>query len=168
MSAGLARLNGLCEAEAVVELLGCCGSRRWAEGMAGARPYESEGALIEEAERVWWSLGREDWLEAFGGHPRIGERSMERAGATEAWAREEQAGTAGASREVRRRLEEGNREYERRFGFVFVVCAAGKSAEEMLEMLMDRLANDGASELREAAEQQGRITRLRLERLLGR
>lgn len=168
MSPGLARLNALPEAGAIEELRRCCGSRRWAEKMAAVRPYASEATLFEQAERVWWPLGKEDWLEAFAQHPRIGERSMERAGEAGDWAKEEQSGAAGTSQEVRRKLEEGNREYERRFGFVYLVCATGRSAPEMLEILTERLENDAPAELREAAEQQSRITRLRLERLLRR
>jgi OHCU decarboxylase len=158
---GLDRLNRLAAAEAERELLACCGSRRWAAQVAAARPHASLGDVLDTAERTWWALDRADWDEAFAAHPRIGERDG--AGPT---ARREQQGVAAADAGTLAALAEGNRRYEERFHRVFLLCATGRTAEEMLRELRRRLGNDDASELREAAGEQARITRLRLERLL--
>jgi OHCU decarboxylase len=159
---GLDRFNRLPEAEATGELLAVCHSRRWAARVAAGRPYADLAALQRAADRVWTALGPEDWLEAFGAHPRIGEGG----GAAPAWSRREQAGVGGAGPEVQQRLARGNAEYEARFGHVFLIAAAGRDADEILGELERRLGNDPATELREAAGEQGRITRRRLERLV--
>jgi 2-oxo-4-hydroxy-4-carboxy-5-ureidoimidazoline decarboxylase len=145
----------------------CCGSRRWSESMARGRPFDSVAALIETAERIWWGLARSDWLEAFAAHPRIGDVDAIRAkfATTAAWASCEQAGALGASDEVLQNLARGNREYEERFGYIFVVCATGKTAEEMLGILTQRLGNDAFAEIKLAAGEQMKITRIRLERI---
>jgi 2-oxo-4-hydroxy-4-carboxy-5-ureidoimidazoline decarboxylase len=127
--------------------------------MLAMRPFASDAALFADAERAWWALGREDWLEAFGGHPRIGQH------AADAWARSEQAGVSGAGEDTRAALAHGNRAYEERFGHVFLICATGKSATELLGALRGRLGNDPATELRIAAAEQAKITRLRLDKL---
>jgi OHCU decarboxylase len=137
----------------------CCAARRWVDAMLAARPFASDAALFDAAGRAWWDLGREDWLEAFAGHPRIGER------ADDAWARSEQEGVTRAGLGTLSALAQGNRDYERRFGYVFLICATGKGALEMLGALERRLAHDPATELRIAAAEQAKITRLRLERL---
>lgn len=165
MSGDVERLNALPRGEALEALLRCCGSSRWAEAMVAQRPFAGRNALFAAAESEWWGLDPADWLEAFSHHPRIGERPTGSGGAA-AWARQEQAGASSASAETARRLEELNREYERRFGHVYLVCATGKTADQMLAILELRLTNDAVKELREAAEQQRQITRLRLERLL--
>jgi allantoicase len=141
------------------DLLKVCGSLRWTEGFANARPFASWDALLEHATSTWASLEEEDWLEAFAAHPRIGERKP-------GWASQEQSGTSGASEETMRALAEGNRAYEEKFGFVYLVCATGKSADEMLANLRMRLDNDRAAEVRNAAEEQRKITELRLEKLV--
>ena len=146
-------------ADAQRELLSACGSREWARRMAAARPFASRERLLDTAERTWLDLGAEDWREAFGAHPRIGER------ATGVAARE-QSGTRDASAEVLRSLADANREYEERFGRVFLVCATGKSAKEMLDLCRLRLHNDPREELAVAADEQRKITRLRLEKWL--
>ncbi|HEX2203297.1 MAG TPA: 2-oxo-4-hydroxy-4-carboxy-5-ureidoimidazoline decarboxylase [Longimicrobium sp.] len=164
----LDRLNALPPDDAERELRACCGSREWARRMAGARPFASVDALLARADEVWGGLGEDDWLEAFRSHPRIGERKAE-AGQTareQAWSSGEQAGVRSAAEETQRALSEGNREYEARFGHIYIVCATGKSADEMLALLEARLANDPAAELRIAAEEQRKITRIRLEKLL--
>jgi 2-oxo-4-hydroxy-4-carboxy-5-ureidoimidazoline decarboxylase len=145
----------------------CCGSNRWSEEMARARPFESEPALFEIAERIWWGLSPDDWLEAFGAHPRIGDVDALRVkfASTAAWASREQAGALGASEDVLRNLATGNRQYEERFGYIFIVCATGKTAEEMLQLLTQRLSNDPQAELKLAAGEQMKITRIRLERI---
>ncbi|MDP2307329.1 MAG: allantoicase [Pseudomonadota bacterium] len=152
----------------------CCGSRRWVAAMVAARPFSSRAHLFGEAERQWWRLGDGDWKEAFTHHPRIGaDLAQLRAkyANTASWASGEQAGVSGASEEVLQALVEGNLAYEATFGHIFLVCATGRTASEMLAMLRERLENaptDGghAAELRIAAGEQVKITRLRLEKLL--
>jgi OHCU decarboxylase len=166
---GLDRLNALAADEAERALLACCGSRAWARRMADARPFASEAALLATAEEAWWVLDEADWLEAFRAHPRIGERKAEagQTGRERAWSAGEQSGMDAAADATRAALAEGNRAYEARFGHVYLVCAAGKSAEELLAILRARLGNDPATELRAAAAEQAKITALRLRRLLG-
>lgn len=139
-------------------LLGCCASKAWAKAMA--RAFETREELLRAADDVWFSLGRAGWLEAFAAHPKIGDR---RAGGAAA---KEQAGARGASAATLAALDAGNRAYEKKFGFTFIVCATGKSADEMLDILRSRLENDAEAELRNAAVEQGKITRIRLEKLL--
>jgi 2-oxo-4-hydroxy-4-carboxy-5-ureidoimidazoline decarboxylase len=163
----LGPINGWSEEEARAAFLRCCGSTRWAERMAASRPFREEADLLKAAEDVWHALGRADWLEAFAAHPPIGDLDALRAkfAATRAWSVEEQAGVAGVSDEVLRGLAEGNRAYRDRFGYTFIVCATGRTAGEMLDLLRQRLANDPDTELRAAAAEQARITRLRLGKL---
>lgn len=136
--------------------------------MASFRPFHSIDELLAKADSVWWSLAEEDWLEAFHAHPKIGERKAAATQSEQAqnWSVDEQSGTSGAGAEVMSALAEGNREYEQRFGFIYIVCATGKTSEEMLTILRQRLQNDLETELRNAAEEQRKITRLRLEKLL--
>jgi OHCU decarboxylase len=145
--------------EAEAAIVACCGSRRWARRMAGARPLSGEDELFASADRIWRGLSREDWLEAFGAHPRIGTPASGQAAA-------EQSGASGASPEILAALERANREYEERFGYIFIVCASGKSAEEMLDVCRRRLHNEPREELQVAAEEQRKITRLRLGKWL--
>ena len=159
---GLERFNGLPEEAAVAELLAVCHSRRWAERVAAGRPYADLAALQAAAEEVWTGLDPADWLEAFKAHPRIGEAG----GASAEWSRREQGRVGGAGADLRQRLAAGNAEYERRFGHVFLIAAAGRDAPEILAALQDRLGNDPGTELRVAAGEHRRITRLRLERLV--
>jgi OHCU decarboxylase len=128
--------------------------------MARLRPYASLNKLIEEADRIWGETAVEDWLEAFAAHPRIGEGSKSR------WSEEEQARARSAETNVLEELAATNRAYYERFGFIFIICASGKGAGEMLEALRKRFQNDRETELRNAAEQQRQITRLRLVKLL--
>jgi OHCU decarboxylase len=168
MRPGLERLNALPAPTAQAELRACCGSARWAAGVAMRRPFADEDELFAAADEVWWGLDADDWHEAFRAHPRIGEMKAE-AGRTEreaAWSEGEQAGVRGAGNDVAAALAEGNRAYEARFGHIYLVCATGKSAGEMLEILRARLGNDAETELRAAAGEQAKITRLRLEKLL--
>ncbi len=155
-------LNALAEDAARATLARCCGAARWVAAMLAARPFDGDSALLETAERAWWCLGREDWLEAFTQHPRIGERTAE------PWSRREQAGVATATAATRTALADGNRAYEERFGHVFLICATGRTADEMLGELRGRLANDPATELQIAAGEQAKITRLRLGGLVTR
>jgi 2-oxo-4-hydroxy-4-carboxy-5-ureidoimidazoline decarboxylase len=161
-------LNGLPLEEAKAELLRCCGSSRWADGMARARPFKDDAAVYAEAGWLWSQTGPEDWREAISHHPRIGDvnKLRERFKASGAWSEQEQQGMQGAGEDVVQALADGNREYEARFGFIFLICATGKSAREMLEHLRERMNNPPALELRIAAGEQAQITRLRLEKLL--
>ncbi|MBW3601780.1 MAG: allantoicase [Actinobacteria bacterium] len=157
---GLRWLDALPRGQAESRLLGCCASRRWAAGVAGRRPFHDIARLEQAADAVWSDLGPEDWLEAFAAHPRIGERG------SDGWSSSEQAGARDADEATLAALAEANRAYERRFGHVFLVCATGRGAGGMLDELRRRLGNDPPTELRVAAEEQRRITRLRLGRLL--
>ena len=156
-----AYLNSLSLAAARAALDRCCGARHWVDAMLAARPFVSDAELLATAERVWWGLGRADWLEAFAAHPRIGG-----GGAVTAWARREQAGADGAAEATLAALAQGNLTYEERFGHVFLISATGKTADEMLGALRGRLTNDPATELRVAADEQAKITRLRLDKLV--
>lgn len=156
----LAALNALPAPEARAEFERCCGSRRWTDAMLNGRPYADKATLQKAAEAFWRALGREDFLEAFAHHPRIG------ASAAQGWAKGEQSGVLGAAAGTMQALAEGNREYERRFGHIYLICATGKSAAEMLTILERRLRNEPDAELAEAAGEQAKITALRLEKLL--
>jgi len=166
----LDQLNGLARDEAENEFMKCCGSSKWAQRMVGARPFDDAHELLLSADSIWWGLNEADWLEAFSRHPKIGERKAEREQAAEAarWSSEEQAGTRDSSSEALSDLSEANRAYERKFGYIYIVCATGKTTEEMLEILNGRLRNDPQTEIRIAAEEQRKITQLRLKKLLTR
>lgn len=136
--------------------------------MLARRPFRSRAAVLSAADETWWSLDPSDWREAFSHHPRIGERkgSASQGGRATAWADGEQSGVERAQDDVRAALATVNREYEQRFGYIYIVFATGKSAEEMLALARERLRNDPDVELRVAAEEQRKIARLRLEKLL--
>lgn len=157
----LDELNALPATEAETLLLKCCGSQRWAKAMVEGRPYASMEVLQKAAEEEWWKLKYHDWLEAFSHHPRIGEHSRSRG-----FAKQEQAGTSSASDATLKELERLNRVYEEKFGHVFLIFATGKSAQEMLDALETRLVNRPDVELTNAATEQAKITRLRLEKLI--
>lgn len=156
----LHELNALSGEQAEQALLQCCGAHAWAARMAQLRPFENSADVLAAADRVWPHLSEADWLEAFAAHPRIGQRSES------AWSQREQAGVYIAAERTQRALEAGNAEYEKRFGFTYIVFASGKTPEEMLELLRQRLPNPRDAELKNAAAEQVKITRLRLERLI--
>jgi OHCU decarboxylase len=158
----LTRWNTLDATVAVEQIQKCCGSHRWALQLVSERPFAEALQLFAAADRIWESLGQGDRLEAFGSHPRIGEIAV----ASSAWAAGEQSGMSAASDELRKAMAEGNREYESKFGFIYIVCATGKGAEQMLELLQRRLGNDRETELKEASEQQRQIMQLRLRKWL--
>jgi OHCU decarboxylase len=164
----LASLNSSSVSEAQSELLKCCGSRQWAERMIAERPLKSLDELTEKADRIWWALEPRDWLEAFRSHPKIGEKKAAAAVSDESkrWSEAEQAGVSNAATQTVQALAELNQEYEEKFGYIFIVCATGKSSEEMLEILRGRLENDRDEELRIAAAEQAKITKLRLQKLV--
>ena len=167
MNATLAAWNKADEPAALEAMMACCGARRWAEAMVALRPMESVAALSEAADRVWDSMEEADWLEAFACHPRIGDRKAAYATArSAAWSRQEQSSTEKTAENVLAELADGNARYEERYGFTYIVCATGKSAEEMLMILSRRLASNRTAELREAAEQQRQITQIRLGKWL--
>jgi len=168
MSKVLAQWNQLSAEEARKEILACCGSTAWARGLAARRPFDDEPSLIATSDEVWRSLATADWLEAFSQHPRIGERKAPNSALAQslAWSEQEQARVADAAHSLQVALEEGNREYERRFNRVFIVCATGKSAAEILEILRARLRGDDVTELQQAGEEQRKITNIRLQKWL--
>ena len=164
----IAWLNALAPHAARHELWKCCGSQRWASTAVQGRPYASLAELINRANEIWWSLEREDWLEAFRSHPKIGEKKIEHpvAAQSQEWSAQEQRGIERASPETTGKLATLNLDYEEKFGFIFIVCATGKSSDEILALLEQRLTNDPATELPIAADEQARITELRLRKLL--
>lgn len=155
-------------ADALAAFRRCCGSRRWAEAMTSGRPHGGREGLLVAAERAFDGLEREDWLEAFSHHPRIGDREAlaARFPATATWSASEQQGVAAAGEDVLDALVTANREYEARFGYIFIVCATGKNAAEMLGLLRQRLPNAKDRELEIAAAEQRKITAIRLDKLL--
>ena len=156
----LAALNDCAPETARAQFGRCCGSARWVDGMEQARPFSDMDDLEKCADRVWASCSPEDWLEAFAAHPRIGDQSGNR------WSKQEQSGVSVAASMVLMELTEANRAYEKKFGHIFIVCASGKNAAEMLQLLKQRLQNTPKEEIKIAAEQQRLITRLRLRKLL--
>jgi OHCU decarboxylase len=166
----LGRWNRLPIDQATQAILSCCESKAWAQGMAARRPLGSESALLAASNEVWCKLTQSDWLEAFHSHPRIGASRPEHplfqhhSAQSAAWSAQEQRDVTDADAAVKRALANANREYEQRFGRIFIVCATGKSAREILEILSRRLKNDAQTELHEAAEQQRQITEIRLRK----
>jgi len=156
----VAELNRLPDIRAEAELLRCCASQRWAHLMAAERPFSNLAVMRVIAQRLWWSLAAADWLEAFAAHPRIGER------ATSAWSAQEQTRATETSDAAHARLVAGNRAYEQRFGYTFIVCATDKSADEIVTTLEERLHHEPADELQIAADEQRKITELRLNKLI--
>ena len=166
MGSSLERLNALPPEAAQARLLACCGSREWARRLAALRPFRRPEDLEEAADRIWWSLPRKEWLKAFAAHPRIGSAAGKGSRQSRDWSHREQWGAASAPPETLARLAGVNRAYEERFGYIFIVCATGKTATEMLALAEERLHNDARTELRIAAEEQRRIMRVRLAKLL--
>jgi allantoicase len=161
----LAALNAMAASDARAAIKRCCGSTKFADAMTALRPFEDSAALLRAAERVWWSLDEAAHREAFSAHPRIGEKKAPAAGDT-TWSAGEQGGTSAASAQTMTDLADAQRAYDTKHGFIYIVCATGKSADAMLADCRARFANDAASELRCAAEEQMKITRLRLAKLL--
>jgi OHCU decarboxylase len=167
MTVTVAALDAMPAREAREALASCCGAPAWLDGMETRRPFRTRDALLAAADDVWRALSPRDWMEAFAHHPRIGERHAAAAqGATaQNWSSGEQSRVAAADTTVKERLAEAQRAYEARFGHIFLICATGKSADEILAAVRARMTNDASVELRVAAEEQRKITRLRLEKL---
>ena len=161
------RLDLASPAEAREALRTCCGSSRWVDRMIARRPFKTTHGLLQAAREEWFSLAPADWREAFDDHPKIGERepARQRFAASAHLSEREQAGVNAASPDVLAALAAENQAYESKFGYIFIVCAAGRSAGEMLTALRERLKNDPAGEIRLAAEEQAGITELRLLQL---
>lgn len=153
---------------AACEVLPCCGSQAWAHALAAARPFSSVGILLDKSDVIWSQLRQTDWEEAFATHPRIGEKKAAANATAQSaeWSSQEQRAVANVTSEVLERLALGNVQYEQCFGRTYIVCATGKSAEQMLTLLEERLRNNDQQELREAVEQQRQITQIRLRKWL--
>jgi 2-oxo-4-hydroxy-4-carboxy-5-ureidoimidazoline decarboxylase len=164
----LARWNSLDPATAAREALPCCGSQAWATALASRRPIADETSLINASTRIWLALPEDAWQQAFDSHPRIGQSHAQTHATEESlrWSAQEQRTALSENNAARLALEEASRRYEQKFGRIFIVCATGKTSAEMLAILEERMKNDAATELREAAEQQRQITQLRLHRWL--
>jgi 2-oxo-4-hydroxy-4-carboxy-5-ureidoimidazoline decarboxylase len=164
----LARWHALPPDEATTEILSCCGSHAWAAKLVAMRPFADQQSLFAAADHCWQNLPQAHWLEAFRSHPRIGEKHAENktTAASAAWSRSEQSQMNEADAAILLRMREGHRQYEERFGRIFIVCASGKQPAEMLRILEHRLTNDPAQELLESAVQQQQIMQLRLRKWL--
>lgn len=164
----LEKLNALTNEQATHAFMQCCTASKWVNAMVNARPFSNKLAMTEKADVAWQHLDEDDYLEAFEGHPQIGNVATLRAkyANTKALASGEQSSVSQASEQVLVELAKGNVVYLEKFGFIFIVCATGKSAAQMLTLLLERLPNDRATELANAAEEQRKIFHLRLEKLL--
>lgn len=163
----LENFNALKNEDAREAFRRCCGSERWVDAMVASLPTDSLSTLMRESEAAFAKLERSDWMDAFAAHPKIGDVNSLKAkyGATKTWASNEQSGAVGISDELAQELAHANEEYLKKFGYIFIVCATGKSAKEMLDMCLARLPNDAETELPIAANEQRKITQLRLEKL---
>lgn len=165
----LASLNEAPDREAEQAFLDCCGSTEWARLMTERRPYPMLNDLFQAARSTWFKLSRGDWLEAFAAHPKIGEKKAAKGrGRAAKWSCGEQSGVAKADSSALAELAEANLLYEQKFGFIFIICASGRDASEILAICKARSRNSVETELQIAAEEQAKITELRLEKLLER
>ena len=159
-------LNDLPLSAAREAFLNCCGSSKWADFMARGRPFADLNEIVRRAQENFDTLAGDDWKEAFAAHPRIGEAHVRGSEHAQRWAQEEQSAAAISSLETERKLQQGNEEYYSRFGYIFIICATGKSADQVLASLGGRLKNDPAAELQIAANEQRKITLLRLQKIM--
>ena len=162
------KLNNLSKEDLRIELEKCCGSKKWIQSMIDLTPHANTTMLHENSDRVWATCNEQDYLEAFTHHPQIGniESLKEKFASTSNWASNEQKGTSQASDDLLKQLKSGNDAYLKKFGFIFIVCATGKTAQQMLDLLNDRFDNNKQEELVIAAAEQNKITHLRLDKLL--
>lgn len=168
MNKQLKQINDAPAEIAFRHFLDCCGSRQWAQKMVAARPFATADEMLDRAGKIWQNLDTEDWLEAFSAHPKIGARQAvsHQSAQSAQWSRGEQSGTQTAGESLLEALNEVNRLYEDKFGFIFIVCATGKSAEEMLSICRERAKNEAGTEIQIAADEQRKITKIRLKKLL--
>ena len=161
-------LNSLTNSEANEQFKLCCGAKNWIQKMNRNRPFQNENEVYNKAESIWFSLSSDDWLEAFTHHPKIGniESLRKKFHNTKSISENEQSGVNDAAESTLKDLAESNQLYEDKFGFIFIVCATGKSADEMLAMIKIRLNNNVNAEMLNASKEQNKITKLRLEKLL--
>jgi 2-oxo-4-hydroxy-4-carboxy-5-ureidoimidazoline decarboxylase len=164
----LEQLNALPPFDAAEHLRACCGSSRWVEALVAARPFESLEAALAAADRIWWTTGPEDWNEALACHPRIGETASQTrvSDTARGWSVKEQEAVAASEESTRRQLDSAIQEYERKFGWIYVVFASGRGAQELLADLHTRMANDPERERMVTAREQLAITELRLRRMI--
>lgn len=171
MSLTLAQFNDLSQELAAEHLLTCCTSSTWAGKLADARPFTDLDTLLTSSDTIWREVqtNEADLLEAFDGHPQIGNVATlkEKYRNTQGSAAHEQSGANDAADDVLEALAKGNQDYLEKFGFIFIVFATGKSAQQMLDLLLARLPNERTTELANAATEQNKITRLRLHKLFG-
>lgn len=166
MNATLAAWNKAEKSAALDVMLACCGAKRWASAMTELRPFGTPDAVIETADHLWSTMQERDLLEAFASHPRIGARKENAGGQSAEWSSQEQSQVSSADSEILAELDQGNQLYETLFGFTYIVCATGKSPEELLAILKQRLGSTREAELQEAAEQQRQILQIRLRKWL--
>lgn len=161
----LQEFNSLSKKEAFENLFRCCGSTHWANEVMENFPFTSIEELKSVSDQIWMQCDKKDWLEAFSHHPKIGERPGEKHQSTSSWAGKEQSGMQSADEQTKSELARLNAEYEDTFGYIYIVCATGKSADELLSILKVRLNNDASIELQIAATEQNKITHLRIDKL---
>ncbi|MFT5209929.1 MAG: 2-oxo-4-hydroxy-4-carboxy-5-ureidoimidazoline decarboxylase [Flavobacterium sp.] len=161
------KINEMSVTDQRATLLKCCSAKAWVDLMLVNAPFYDKSSLLECADKCWKGLKETDYLEAFTGHPKIGDLDSLRGkySNTATFASREQSGAAGADEDVLKMLAVGNKSYEKKFGFIFIVCASGKSAEDMLSQLQSRMVNDRETELTNAVEQQRQIFNIRIKRL---
>lgn len=164
----ITKVNNLSETDLEKELEKCCGSKSWIKKMIEIFPVHDQQTLLANAEVMWYQCNEHDWKEAFDHHPKIGDMNslQQKFAATSHWAEGEQSAVKQTSLSVLQALAEGNERYEQQFGYIFIVCATGKSAEEMLALMQGRLHNTPVQEIHIAMEEQNKITQLRLQKLL--
>jgi len=163
----LDHFNNFSASQQKEELFKCCGCTAWSEKLVQQSPFASIEKLKQSSDEIWWQCEQKEWLEAFTHHPKIGDvKSLEKKFAsTKEWASGEQSSVTTASQDVLHQLKDGNEEYEKKFGYIFIVCATGKSATEMLVLLNNRLLNSPDAEIKIAAQEQNKITHLRIDKL---
>ena len=161
-------LNSLTNSEANEQFKLCCGTINWIKIMNQSRPFQNKKELFQKAESIWFSLSPDDWLEAFTHHPKIGniDSLQKNFQNKKSISKNEQSGVNNATGSTLKDLAESNQLYEDKFGFIFIVCATGKSADEMLALIKMRLNNNADIEMQYAAKEQNKITQLRLKTLL--
>ena len=168
MTITIADFDAMPDAEAAFKLAACCGSSAWVSRMLARRPFRSRQHLFNEADEVAQTLNDADWLEAFSHHPRIGQRRSNAvvSSMAESWSTGEQSAVTHADSSVRAVIADANARYEEQFHFIFIISASGRTADAILSELRCRLDNPRDAELRTAAAEQTKITRLRLEKLV--